>query len=84
MAAGDDMRRIIPYMPGWGFCVTRPVPLHDEHGAQVRVVKPGVRGVLIREYDGSYPGSDTRLRAVVDFGDGVEYDVSRDSIWVDE
>jgi hypothetical protein len=68
-------------------CVaSRPIPLFDEHGRQARVVRPGTRGTLVREYDGSGPGVPVRNRALVRFDDdpsGAEWDVSRDSILVE-
>lgn len=67
------------------FRVTRPIPLLDDAGRQVRLAKPGSTGELVEDYDGSYPGEPNRRRAVVRFDDDpATYDVSRDSIWVDE
>jgi hypothetical protein len=66
------------------FRVTRPIPLWVG-GAQV-IVPPGRTGVVVGEYDGSGPRIPVRNRAVVQFDDGPsgEWDVSRDSIWIDE
>jgi hypothetical protein len=65
--------------------VSRAIPLFDDHGRQVRVVRPGASGVVVVEYDGSGPGVPLRNRALVRFDDGPEgeWDVSRDSILVE-
>jgi hypothetical protein len=64
--------------------VSRPIPLFDERGRQIRVVRPGTRGTVVGEYDGSGPGVPLRNRALVRFDDDPteDWDISRDSIVV--
>lgn len=69
------------------FTVRRPVPLYDEHGRLVRVVKPGTTGRLVSEYDGSGPGVPQRDRALVRFDDDPArdaWDIELGSIQLDE
>lgn len=66
------------------FRVTRPIPLWV--GPTQVIVPPGRTGEVVDAYDGSGPGLPIRNRAVVRFDDGPDgdWDVSRDSIWVEE
>lgn len=69
------------------FRTSRPIPLYDERGHQVRVVKPGTEGVIVGEFNGSGPGASTRIRAMVRFdGDPehAQWDVDRAALWVEE
>jgi hypothetical protein len=65
--------------------VSRAIPLYDDHGHQVRVVRPGTRGTVVGVFDGSGPGVPIRNRAMVRFDDDPagDWDVSRDSILVE-
>ena len=81
----EPMVRELRPPPGPRCIVSRPIPLFDDHGRQLRVVRPGAGGVVVVEFDGSGPGVPLRNRAMVRFDDGPEgeWDVSRDSILVD-
>jgi hypothetical protein len=66
--------------------VVRPIPLYDDHGQLVRVVKPGARCFLVSEHETAATGLLGRrpLRAMVrfvdDFASGNDWDVDRTSI----
>jgi hypothetical protein len=75
-----------PPVVGVPATITRPTPLFDEHGRQLRVVAPGVTCWITAIYRWNPgPGSPERERAIVRFGlTDHTYDVDRGSLWVDE
>lgn len=59
------------------FTVVRPVPLYDSRGRQVRLAKPGTKGLLLSRYNRMGGSIAIDYRGVVIFDDdpGRSWDV---------